>query len=91
VSPTELEEEVRKMDGVADVAVIAIPDDKFGEVPKAFVVKKAGAEISEQQITQFMEPRVADFKQLRGGVQFLKEIPRSAAGKILRKDLKNVS
>jgi 4-coumarate--CoA ligase len=90
VSPTELEEELRNVNGIADVAVIGVPDKAHGEVPKAFVVKKAGAEVTEQQISEYLKGRVAEFKFLRGGVSFVQEIPRSAAGKIERKALKSL-
>jgi 4-coumarate--CoA ligase len=90
VSPTELEEELRQMEGIADVAVGGIADDAFGEVPRAYVVKKPDSNITDEEISKYLKARVADFKQLRGGVCFVKEIPRSAAGKIIRKDLKEV-
>ncbi|XP_065346026.1 uncharacterized protein LOC135943431 isoform X2 [Cloeon dipterum] len=89
VSPTEIESILIQLEGVADVAVIGLPDEKNGELPKAFIVKKPGAQITEQTVMDFLNPKVAEFKKLRGGVQFLEAIPRSAAGKILRKDLKS--
>jgi len=78
------------MEGVADVAVVKVLDEVSGELPKAFVVKKGGADISEEQVCAFLEPHVAPFKHLKGGVQFLKQIPKNAAGKVLRKELKNL-
>ncbi|XP_059482537.1 uncharacterized protein LOC132200818 [Neocloeon triangulifer] len=90
VSPTELEGVLRKMDGVSDVAVIGVPDARSGEVPKAFVVRKPGSNIAENDVTAFVEGHVAEFKKLAGGVKFVDEIPKNAAGKILRKNLKNL-
>ncbi|CAB3363097.1 Hypothetical predicted protein [Cloeon dipterum] len=90
VSPTELEGILRKMDGVADVAVLGVPDQRAGEVPKAFVVVKEGSTIAENDVAAFVEARVAEFKRLAGGVKFIKEIPKNAAGKILRKNLKSL-
>ena len=65
-----------------------MPDDRAGELPKAFVVKKANEEITEEEIVKYIEERVAPHKNLRGGVEFIDKIPRSLSGKILRKDLK---
>lgn len=81
---------MRNIDGIADVAVIGVTDRADGEVPKAFVVKKAGAEVTEQKISEFLKGRVVEYKYLKGGVSFVQEIPRSAAGKIERKALKNM-
>ncbi|XP_059482538.1 probable 4-coumarate--CoA ligase 1 [Neocloeon triangulifer] len=88
VSPTELEGLLITMPGVADVAVIGVPHNEQGEVPRAFVVKREGLEITAKEVEHFLEPKVAKFKRLGGGVQFVDEIPKSAAGKILRRNLK---
>jgi len=79
-----------KMEGVADVAVIGVPNEKLGEAPRAFIVKTAGSQINEQAVAKFLEPKVASFKRLSGGIKFVDQIPKSAAGKILRKDLKGL-
>ncbi|XP_059482016.1 probable 4-coumarate--CoA ligase 1 [Neocloeon triangulifer] len=89
VSPTELEALLIKCEGVADVAVIGVPDERSGEVPKAFIVKKPGSTVTVESINEYLESKVAEYKQLRGGVKFVDAIPRSAAGKILRKNLKH--
>jgi len=91
VSPSELEDVLIKMEGIADVAVAAAPHADLGEAPRAFVVRKSGSLISEQDVHHFLETRVAKFKQLQAGVIFVQQIPKSAAGKILRKDLKNLT
>jgi len=79
-----------KMEGVADVAVVGVDSDVCGEVPKAFVVKTSESCITELQVVAFLEPHVASFKQLKGGVQFVQCIPKNAAGKTLRKELKKM-
>lgn len=68
--------------------MIGVPDTRAGELPKAFVVKKANEEISEEDIIKYIEERVAPHKNLRGGVEFIDKIPRSLSGKILRRELK---
>ena len=76
------------MDGVKDVAVIGIPHDKHGEVPRAYVVRSdVGSDLSEEAVMDFIKGNVASYKQLTGGVEFIEEVPKSAAGKILRRVL----
>ncbi|XP_012227367.2 uncharacterized protein [Linepithema humile] len=89
VTPTELEEVIRGYDKILDVAVIGVPHDKYGEIPKAFVVPKPGINIHENEIKEFVAKRVAKIKHL-GYVQILENIPKTASGKILRKDLQKL-
>ncbi|XP_059482017.1 uncharacterized protein LOC132200520 [Neocloeon triangulifer] len=86
VSPTELEDIIVKMEGVADVAVVGVSIGE-DEGPKACVVKKKDSNISAEDVISYLDAKVAKFKRLTGGVQFVDQIPRSAAGKILKKDI----
>jgi acyl-coenzyme A synthetase/AMP-(fatty) acid ligase len=74
---------------IADAAVIAAPDERAGEVPKAFVVLKTQTAEDDmgQEIMDFIAARVAPYKRIRS-VEFVGEIPKSPAGKILRRLLK---
>jgi acyl-coenzyme A synthetase/AMP-(fatty) acid ligase len=90
VSPTEIEGVIRQMDGISDVAVVGVPDDRAGELPRAYIVPLANHSISENEIYQFVDARVAPFKRLAGGIRFIDEIPKNASGKILRKILKQM-
>lgn len=87
VPPAELEEILRSHPAVADAAVIGIPDRCSGELPRAFVVTK-DPQVKEKEIQDFVAERVAEYKRLEGGVEFVKQIPKNVTGKILRKDLK---
>ena len=87
VAPAELEALLLTHPAVADAAVIGVPDDEAGEVPKGFVVLKPGTEASEAAIKEFVADAVASYKQLRL-VEFVSEIPKSASGKILRRELR---
>lgn len=71
-----------------DAAVIGVYDEQEStEVPRAYVVADKSV-ISAKAIQEFVKSRLASHKQLRGGVEFLTAIPKSPAGKILRKDLR---
>ena len=87
MSPTELENLILQLPQIADVAVVGVPDILADEVPKAFVVIKPGAKITEEEITNFVKEKVVNYKQLAGGVSFIDAVPRNVAGKILRKEL----
>ena len=87
VAPAELEDLLRSHPKVQDVAVIGVPHNRLGEVPRAFIVKKV-QDLGEEELQKFVGKEVADYKNLRGGIEFVQQIPKSPAGKILRKDLR---
>ncbi|KAK7356558.1 hypothetical protein VNO80_15832 [Phaseolus coccineus] len=86
VAPAELESVLLSHPLIADAAVIPLEDEETGQIPMAYVVRAAGSELSEDQIIQFVAGQVAPYKKVRR-VSFIDTIPKSAAGKILRKDL----
>jgi acyl-CoA synthetase (AMP-forming)/AMP-acid ligase II len=87
VPPAELEALLLTHEAIADVAVIGVRDADGEEVPKAFVVRQTGAEISGEDVMTFVADRLAPHKKVRV-VEFIEQIPKSASGKILRKDLR---
>jgi len=95
VAPAELEAHLLTCDLVADCAVIPVPDDDAGEVPKAYVVKSAKVgmedsdEVMKRKIKQHVEATKSRHKWLKGGVEFIDAIPKSASGKILRRLLRD--
>jgi acyl-CoA synthetase (AMP-forming)/AMP-acid ligase II len=88
VPPAELEALLLTHAKIADVAVIGVEDEEAGQVPKAFVVKKVGVEITKEEVKKFIKERTSYHKWLRGGVEFIETIPKSASGKILRRLLR---
>lgn len=68
--------------------MIGVPDPRAGELPKAYVVRRPNEDVTEEDVVKFIEERVAPHKALRGGVEFIDQIPRALTGKILRKQLK---
>jgi len=87
VAPAELEDTIRGLEGVDDVAVIGVPHHRSGEVPRAYVIRGDQA-LNEADIKAHVGSNLSEYKQLEGGVEFVDVIPKSAAGKILRKELK---
>jgi acyl-CoA synthetase (AMP-forming)/AMP-acid ligase II len=84
VPPAELEAVLLSHPAVADAAVVPLPDEEAGEVPKAFVVLKGQA--TPDEIMAFVAQRVAPYKKLRA-LEVIDAIPKSASGKILRRVL----
>jgi acyl-CoA synthetase (AMP-forming)/AMP-acid ligase II len=88
VPPAELEALLLTHDKIADAAVIGVKDAEGEEVPKAFIVRQAaGADLTEDDVMGFVAERIAPHKKVRV-VEFIDAIPKSASGKILRKDLR---
>ncbi len=86
VPPAELEGLLLEHPAVADAAVIGKLDEESGEIPKAFVVRRQGVEVSDEDIMRFVAGNVATFKRVRE-VEFIDAIPKNASGKILRRVL----
>ncbi|XP_068628857.1 uncharacterized protein [Battus philenor] len=89
VAPAELESILRSHPAVQDAAVVGIPHEFYGEAPKAFVIPKTGQNPSEEELQSFVANQVAVYKKIEE-VVFIKDIPKTSSGKILRKDLKKM-
>jgi len=88
VPPAELEAVLLAHPQIADAAVVGVQDTEGEEVPKAFVVKQKDAELTEAEVMEFVAGQVAPYKKVRQ-VEFIDAVPKSASGKILRKDLRS--
>jgi fatty-acyl-CoA synthase len=87
ISSLELEKTLAAHPAVYETAVIPVPDQRWGEVPKALVVLKPGATAGEQELIDFCRSRIAHYKCPRS-VEFLESLPKTGTGKILKKDLR---
>lgn len=87
VAPAELEALLQSHEEIADAAVIGVADERLGEAPKAYVVKKNDS-LGEKEVMDYVAGRVTEHKHLAGGVEFIDVIPKSQSGKILRRVLK---
>jgi long-chain acyl-CoA synthetase len=87
VYPAELESTLSAHPAVADVAVIGVPDERWGETVKAIVVRRAGAGLAEDELIEWARTRLAGYKRPRS-VDFVDAIPRNPSGKILKHELR---
>ena len=87
VYPAEIEQVLARIDGVAEAAVIGVPDARLGEVGKAFVVAKAGAVLDEETVIAHTRKHLANFKVPRS-VTFLEVLPRNPGGKVVKPQLR---
>ena len=87
ISSLEVEKVLLAHAAVYEAVVIPIPHEKWGEVPKALVVRKPGAELTEQELVEFCRTRLAHYKCPQS-VDFLDSLPKTGTGKILKRELR---
>jgi len=87
VYPAEVESAIMGFPGVADVAVIGVPDDKWGEAVKALIVPAAGAAIEAADVVAWARERIAAYKAPKS-IDFIDALPRNPSGKVLRRELR---
>jgi len=87
IYPAEVENALYGHKDINDVAVIGAPDEKWGEAVVAIVVKKPNSELSVEEVIEYSKSKIARYKCPKR-VDFIKELPRNASGKILKKDLR---
>ncbi|MBO0853633.1 MAG: AMP-binding protein [Nocardia sp.] len=87
VYPAEIEQTLARLDGVAESAVIGVPDERMGEVGKAFIVRRSGSAITADDVIAYAKRTLANFKVPRF-VEFRDQLPYSAAGKVLKRQLR---
>jgi acyl-CoA synthetase (AMP-forming)/AMP-acid ligase II len=87
IYPRELEEVICTHPAVHEVAVIGVPDEKWGETVKAVVVLRAGARASEAEIVEHCRRGLASYKK-PASVDFVPDLPKNAYGKVLKRELR---
>jgi len=87
ISSLEVEKTLAAHPSVYEVAIISVPDERWGEVPKALVVLKPGAQATQSELLEFCRSRLAHFKAPKS-VEFFESLPKTGTGKILKKELR---
>src|SRR5690242_20109947 len=87
ISSLEIESVILSHPGVYEVAVIPVPDQRWGEIPKALVVMKPGAQATESELLEFCRGQMSHYKCPRS-VEFMDSLPRTGTGKVLKKELR---
>ena len=87
VYPAEVEQVLARLDGVAESAVIGVPDPRLGEVGRAFLVPRPGHVLAEADVLAFCRERLANYKVPRR-VVFRDALPRNPSGKVLKRQLR---
>jgi acyl-CoA synthetase (AMP-forming)/AMP-acid ligase II len=88
IYPSDLEAELRQHPAVADVAVVGVASEQWGETPVAFVVRRAGHDDAADAVRHWMNERVGKTQRL-ADLRFVDELPRSAIGKVLKRELRD--
>jgi HIP---CoA ligase len=88
VYPAEVEQVLARLDGVADSAVVGVPDERLGEVGRAYIVSRVGQPLSQDAVMDFCRQRLANYKVPRQ-VMFRDALPRNPSGKVLKRLLRN--
>ena len=87
ISPEELENVIREHPKVEDVAVIGVPDETWGEEPRAVVIPKKGEKPTEEEIMEYCRQNLASFKRPRS-VLFVNDLPRNPMGKLVKREIR---
>ena len=88
IYPSDLEAQLREHPAVADVAVVGVPSAQWGETPVAFVVRRAGQDAAAEALREWLNGRVGKTQRL-AAVHLVDELPRSAIGKVLKRELRD--
>ncbi len=84
VFPVEVELAIESHDQISEAAVVGIPDEKWGETGKAFIVLKPGANLNPEEVQNYLQDKLARYKIPRE-ISFVEEIPKSSVGKVLKR------
>lgn len=88
ISPREIEEIICQLAGVAEVAVLGVPDATYQEEIAAYIVPQANLQLTSEQVLEFLTPQINKFKLPRY-VYFVTQLPKNSNGKILKRELRD--
>ena len=88
IYPDQVEEVIDQIPGVIESAVIGVPDDLYGEVPSAYIVKDESVDFCEEDVLNYCKERLADYKV--PSIHFTQDLPKNKLGKIMKKDLREL-
>ncbi len=89
IYPAELENALAAHPAIMEAAIVGAPDEKWGEVTRAFIVRRPGKDLTAEEVIEFLRPKIASFKLPRR-VDFLDALPRNPSGKILKTTLRTM-
>ncbi|MFN0022582.1 MAG: AMP-binding enzyme, partial [Parvularculaceae bacterium] len=89
IYPAEIENALAAHPAILEAAIVGAPDEKWGEVTRAFIVKRPGKALAAEEVIDFLRPKIASFKLPRR-VDFLDTLPRNPSGKILKTTLRTL-
>jgi fatty-acyl-CoA synthase len=89
IYPAEIEEHLHRHPDILEAAVLGVPDEEWGERLKAFVVRRPGSHLREDDVVQYCRESLADFKCPRE-VMFVESLPRNPTGKVLKRELRGM-
>ena len=87
IYPAEVENALMSNEEILDAAVVGVPDDKWGESTKAFVVLSEGSTLNSEDIISYTKSKIASYKCPKS-VEFIEMLPRNPSGKVLRRELR---
>jgi acyl-CoA synthetase (AMP-forming)/AMP-acid ligase II len=88
IYPSDLEAVLRDHAAVAEAAVVGVPSPQWGETPVAFVVRRPGSDVAADELLRWVNQRVGKTQRL-ASLEFIAELPRSAIGKVLKRELRD--
>lgn len=90
ISPSEIESVIMKHDGVKMVSVVGVPDIECTDLPAAVIIKSEQSTVTSSEISQMVQSKLNDAKQLRGGIYFMDSLPMTPSGKVIRRKVKEI-
>jgi acyl-CoA synthetase (AMP-forming)/AMP-acid ligase II len=89
IYPAEIENLLAAHPAILESAIVGMPDEKWGELVRAFIVKRPGVDVTADGIVEYLRPKIASFK-IPKRIDFIDALPRNPSGKILKTALRKL-